>query len=84
MPTREELFEAHRPTFSDRQSTRFFDAHGGEIVSVEARRGVPDYVVVAFATQTEHLGPISLNPVVVARLRHLLDQLASSQSPAKS
>ena len=84
MPTREELFEAHLPTFSDRQATRAFELHGGEVVSVEARHGAPDYVVVAFATQTKKLAPLALNPVVVARLRRLLDRLASSQSPAKS
>ena len=33
----------------------------------------------SFATQTEQFGPISLNPVVVARLRHLLEKLAFSQ-----
>jgi len=72
MPTREELFEERLPTFAVGQAEEFFRLHGGEVVSVWGRRGAPDYLVVAFATQTETFGPISLNPEVVAELRRLL------------
>ena len=69
---REKAFQDRLPTFTDVQAEAFFHQHGGEVVSVWGRPGIPDYLVLAFATETEMFGPISLNPVAVAALRHLL------------
>jgi len=74
VPTREQLFESRLPEFTPEQAATFFEQHGGEVVSVSGRRGVPDYLVLAFATETETFGPISLNPIAVAGLRKLLGQ----------
>jgi hypothetical protein len=71
--SREESFEKHLPKFTPQQAEAFFMAHGGEVVSVCGRRGLPDLVVLSFATETEQLGPISLNPVAVAGLRKILE-----------
>ena len=71
--SREKAFMDRLPKFTDAQAETFFRAHGGEVVSVWGRRGMPDYLVLAFATETEMFGPISLNPVAVAALRTILD-----------
>jgi hypothetical protein len=70
-----EAFERRLPKFTEGQATTFFNLHGGEVVSVSAKHGAPDYVTVAFATETEEFGPVALNPVVVAELLKLLAQL---------
>ena len=70
--SREDAFKRRLPEFTDNQAKTFFDLHGGEVVSVWGRRGVPDYLVLAFATETETFGPIALNPIAVEALRKLL------------
>jgi hypothetical protein len=71
--TREEAFEKCLPRFTPQQAQMFFDAHGGEVVSVWGRRGTPDYLVLSFSTETEKFGPVSLNPIAVAALRKILE-----------
>jgi hypothetical protein len=73
---RKEAFQRRLPIFSEDQAEKFFRNKGGEVVSVWGRRGAGDYLVLAFATETDELGPISLNRVAVEALRKILAQPA--------
>jgi hypothetical protein len=72
MPTEQELFQRHFPTFTDAEVAASAQSTG-RIVSVAGRAGVPNVFVLALATERGRLDqPLVLSRTAATELRRLL------------
>ena len=74
MSLEEDLYQQHFPTFTDAEIAASVQSPG-PVVSLSGRAGVPNVFVLALATQTGRIGPLTLTHTAAVQLRALLQGL---------
>ncbi len=71
-----EAFEKHLPSTDPEDALAFLNAHG-QIVSISARKALPNGIVLSLATERETFGPMHLTQIASEQLLSVLAQVVT-------